>query len=231
MKVSIFQPTYLSWIGFYKAIEWADTFVFLDDVQFENHSWQIRNRIKTAEGELVLSVPIVRNFPQDINEVKINYSTNWVKKHLQSIEFNYCKTPYYKDFSPILESVYQAQPEKLITLNVSIIKGVCNFLGMETNFRYSSELEVRNLHKNEKLIAILKKLSADRFLYAPGAWGYMEKEIHLYRENNIQLMSLTFAHPLYTQRHGTFIPFLSIIDMIFNCGKDKTMATLKNIPL
>ncbi|MEK7531879.1 MAG: WbqC family protein [Patescibacteria group bacterium] len=231
MKVSIFQPTYLSWIGFYKAIEWADTFVFLDDVQFENHSWQIRNRIKMAEGELMLSVPIVRNFPQDINQVKINYTTNWVKKHLKSIELNYSKAPCSREFFLLLKSIYQAQPEKLVALNVNLIKGICSFLGIKTDFRCSSKLGVGNLDKNEKLVAILKKLSADHFLYAEGAWGYMEKEINLYYDNNIQLTPLTFVHPVYTQLNGTFIPYLSIIDMIFNCGKDKTVAILKNIQL
>lgn len=95
MKVSIFQPTYLSWLGFYKAIAWADKFVFLDDVQFENHSWQSRNRIKSATGELILTVPIIRNFPQNINEVKINYSRDWIKSHLKSIQFNYSRAPFF----------------------------------------------------------------------------------------------------------------------------------------
>ncbi|MDD4611357.1 MAG: WbqC family protein, partial [Patescibacteria group bacterium] len=78
MKISIFQPTYLPWIGFFKAIDWADKFVFLDDVKFKNRSWQCRNRIKSANGELMLTVPVMKKSEQKINEVKIDYSQDWI---------------------------------------------------------------------------------------------------------------------------------------------------------
>ena len=101
MKISIFQPTYLPWIGIFKAIAWADKFVFLDDVQFENHSWQSRNKIKSANGEIILTVPVIRNFPQNINEVKINYGKDWVKNHLKSIQQNYSKSDNLNNFFPL----------------------------------------------------------------------------------------------------------------------------------
>jgi hypothetical protein len=231
MKISIFQPTYLSWIGFYKAIDWADKFVFLDDVQSENHSWQNRNRIKSAAGELILTVPIIRNFPQNVGQVKINYSHDWVKDHLKSIQFNYSRTPFFKDFFPVLESFFKPRPEKLIELNINIIKGICDFLEIKTDFCYSSTLSVEDLNKNKKIITILKKLSGNQFLYAEGAWGYMEKEADLYNDNKIQLIPLKFSAPVYDQLYGEFIPQLSIIDMIFNCGKNKTAEIIKNIKL
>jgi len=231
MKVSIFQPTYLSWLGFYKAIAWADKFVFLDDVQFESHSWQSRNRIKSATGELVLTVPIIRNFPQNINEVRINYSRDWIKSHLKSIQFNYGRSHFFRDFFSLLESFFQTRPEKLLELNVNIIKGICDFLGIKTDFYYSSTLAVGDFNKNEKVIAILKKLSAEQYLYAEGAWEYMAKEIDLYQNNKIQLVPLKFTPPVYGQLYGEFISRLSIVDIIFNCGKDKTAEIIKNIKL
>jgi len=231
MKVSIFQPTYLSWFGFYKAISWADKFVFLDDVQFENHSWQSRNRIKSAVGELMLTVPIIRNFPQNVNQVKINYSYDWIKNHLKSIQLNYSRTPFFNDFFPLLKSVYEVRPEKLIELNINIIKGICDFLEVEVDFYYSSALGVGEFNKNRKIIAILKELSASQYLYAEGAWEYMEKELYIYQDNKIQLLPLKFIQPVYSQLFGEFIPNLSIIDMIFNCGKNKTAESIKNIKL
>lgn len=231
MKGAIFQPTYLSWIGFYKAIAWADTFIFLDDVQFESHSWQIRNKIKSAQGELMLSVPIIRNFPQTIDCVRINYCTDWIKKHLKSIELNYSSAPYFTEFFPLLQSVYHTRPEKLLDLNTGLIKEICSFLGMQTDFRYASELGTGGLEKNEKVIALLKKRGVDHYLYAEGAWGYMEKDLERYRDAGIRLTPLSFVHPVYPQRYGTFIPNLSIIDPLFNCGKDGTAGLLGNIPL
>lgn len=231
MKVSIFQPSYLSWLGFYKAIAWADKFVFLDDVQFARQTWQNRNRIKTLQGALWLTVPVVRNFPQPVKEVKINYSRNWMKDHLKSIQFNYSRAPFFKEFSPVLESFYQARPEKLIELNVSIIKEISDFLGIKTDFYYSSKLGMGELNKNKKIVAILKKLSADQYLHAAGSREYMEKEIELYQDNGIELIPLKFEHPAYEQLFGEFIPYLSIIDAIFNCGRNKTKLLINNIKL
>lgn len=231
MKVTIFQPTYLSWMGYYKAIEWSDKFVFLDDVQFEKSSWQNRNRIKSAAGEIILTVPVIRKFPQKINEVKINYSQNWIKKHLNSIKFNYYKAPFFKEIFPLIDNFYKDKPENLANLNMGIIKSICNYLRIEKEFYYSSKLNVQDFHKNEKIIFILKKMNADQYLFAEGSTGYMEEEIGSYKSAGIKLISLKFDYPYYNQLYGKFISHLSIIDTLFNCGRDKTAQILKNINL
>jgi len=231
MKVSIFQPTYLPWLGIFKAIAWADTFVFLDDVQFENHSWQSRNRIKSANGEIILTVPIVRNFPQDIKEVKINYARDWVKGHLKSIEQNYSKSGNLNDFFPRLSKVLNAQHEKLLDLNVGLIKEICDYLEIKYDICFSSEFNVSNLNKNEKIIAILKKLNADQYLYAQGASEYMSPAFNDYAANNIKLIPLKFDYPAYKQFYGDFVSHLSIIDLIFNCGREETKKIIDEINL
>lgn len=231
MKVAIFQPTYLPWLGFFKAIDWADRFVFLDDVQFEKHSWQSRNRIKSPQGDLVLTVPTVRNFPQNINEVKINYAQDWVKKHLDSMQSCYNKVPFFTEFFPVLEDIYQRVPKKIMDLNVIIIRQICEWLKIDTEFSFSSDLSTADLHKNEKLIAILEKLGADQYIYAQGAKEYMEEARDQYSSKNIKLIPLCFEHPIYPQLHGNFMSHLSIIDAFFNCGKMNTRIMLKNIDL
>lgn len=231
MNVSIFQPTYLPWLGIFKAIEWADKFVFLDDVQFENHSWQSRNRIKSSNGDLTLTVPVIRKFPQDIKDVKINYSQNWVKKHLKSIETNYKKSSYFESYFQEIDTILNNKHEKLLDLNLAIIKNVCKFLKIETEFHLSSEFGVRELRKNKKLVSILDSLIADNFLYAVGASEYMKSELNLYQDKRIALTPLSFEHPVYDQLYGEFISHLSILDIIFNCGREKTISMIKNIKL
>ena len=231
MKVAIFQPTYLSWIGFYKAIQWSDQFVFLDDVQFCHSSWQNRNCVKTPDGGLILSVPIVRNWPQLINEVKINYSQDWVKKHSRTIQTYYRRAPFFSDFWPVLEKYYQARHEKLVDLNTNIIRGVCGYLGLKPNFIYSSELKSSGLQRNDKVMSILRQLGADCYLYAAGAAGYMCPALADYRKAELKLMALDFSYPVYPQLFGDFVSHLSIIDAIFNCGSDGTRALLDGIIL
>lgn len=231
MKVSIFQPTYLPWLGFFKAIEWAERYVILDHVQFEHHSWQHRNRIKGQNGALTLTVPIVRDFGQSINEVKICCDKNWIKKHLDSIRMNYSKAPYFQEFFPLIESYYANPPEKLIDLNLRIIKGLCEYLGITAEFILSSGLDVKNLSKNGLIIAILKKTNADEYLHAAGAAEYMSEAKGEYKAAGIKLIPLEFEHPAYNQPHGEFISHLSIIDIIFNLGKEKTIKLIKEIKL
>lgn len=229
MRVSIFQPTYLPWLGFFKVIDWAEQFVILDHVQFEHHSWQHRNRIKTKDGALTLTVPIVRDFGQPIMDVKICYDKNWIKKHLDSVKMNYSKTPYYKEFMPVLEEFYAHPPEKLLDLNLRIIKGLCEYLGINTEFIFSSELGADGLKKNDLVLDILEKTGATEYLHAVGSAEYMAEARDRYDGVGVKLIPLAFEHPVYPQAYGAFISHLSIIDVIFNAGKENTAKIVKEI--
>ena len=231
MKTAIFQPTYLPWLGYFKAIRWSDCFVFLDDVQFEKSSWQNRNRIKSSQGDLMLTVPVVRNFPQLIKNVEINYAQNWVKKHLQSIQNNYQKAEFFEEFFPVLEEVYKQAPEKIMDLNVTITKKICEWLEIDANFRFSSEFGVEDLQKNEKLVTMLEKIGTDEYIYAQGAKEYMKEAWGEYGSKGIKLTPLSFEHPVYSQLYNDFVSHLSIIDVIFNCGRVGTKEMLENIKL
>ena len=82
--IAIMQPTYLPWLGYFDLIDRSDILVFLDSVQFDKRSWQQRNRIKTPNGELMLTVPVLTKgkFDQKICDVMIDQSQNFEKKHL-----------------------------------------------------------------------------------------------------------------------------------------------------
>ena len=94
------QPTYLPWLGYFDLIHRSDIFVFLDSVQFDKRSWQQRNRIKSPNGELMLTVPVLTKgrFDQQIYDVGIDISQNFEKKHFNSIRSNYTKSKYFKYF-------------------------------------------------------------------------------------------------------------------------------------
>ena len=106
--VGIMQPTYLPWMGYFELIDRSDCFVFLNDVQFQKKSWQHRNRIKGANGDILLSVPVQtkgRRF-QKIYETEIDTNQQWVKSHLRTIEISYKKAPYFSDYFGILKDIY-----------------------------------------------------------------------------------------------------------------------------
>ena len=68
-RVCIRQPGYFPYIGFFKKIESSDVFVFFDDVQYEKNGFDNRNKIRTLEGYMWLTVPVFYKFGQFLNEM------------------------------------------------------------------------------------------------------------------------------------------------------------------
>ena len=129
MLVAVHQPNYLPYCGFIHKAALSDVFVILDSVQFVKggaFAWQHRNKIRTKDGSMWLTVPVLKKgrHHQSINEVRINNKFAWRRKHWKSIYENYRNTRYFSKYSDFFESVYIKEWERLIDLNVEII----NFL-------------------------------------------------------------------------------------------------------
>ncbi len=208
---------YLPWMGYFGLIDKSDVFVFLDDVQFEKQSWQNRNRIKTPKGWIWLTVPVVFSFGDKINEVRINNTTNWEKDHYKGIIFNYAKAPFFRLFEPLIERIYSHHWDVLLSLNTFIIREISKILGINKRFILSSELKTKG-SKTDRLLEILKHLGAHEYISGPAAKEYIE--IDKFKASRIKLYWFEFNHPRYPQLYGEFLPYLSILDLIFNTGKD-----------
>lgn len=222
-KVAIHQPQYLPWPGYFNKILQCDIFVFLDDVQYKKNEWQNRNKIKSANGELWLTVPVHYKFGQKINEVEIDNKIFWRKDHLKSIKVNYQKTKFFKEFYPYVESLLSKEYKKLVEVNVESIKMLMDYLGIKKEIVFSSQLQVEG-EKTKRLVNICKKLSCDVYISGIGAKDYLD--ISEFEKNNIKVVFQNYTVPEYPQMFGKFIPNLSIIDMIFNVGKEKTLQLI-----
>ncbi len=223
MKVAIHQPQYLPWCGYFNKIINCDVFVFLDDVQYKKNEWQNRNRIKNKNGTIWLTVPVHYRFGQKINEVYIDNKILWRKDHLKSIEYNYKKAKYFDDFFPVIENLLKKEYDLLVDVNIESIKIILSYLGIEKKIIKSSELKVEG-EKTNRLINICKKLSADVYISGVGAKEYLVVEE--FEKNGIKLIFQNYTTPNYPQLYGDFIPNLSIIDMIFNIGKEETIKLI-----
>jgi len=224
MKAVILQPMYLPWMGYFGLIDVADVFVFYDDVQFVERSWQRRNKIKMPNGNWIwLTVPVIKKFGEKINEVRINNDINWSEKHWKSIRHAYSQAPYFKDYADIFEELYKRKWEYLVDLNVTIIKKISEILGFNhTKFIFSSKLNVED-EKTDRLINILNKIGADEYISGPAAKVYIEPE--KFKKAGIKLYWFEFNHPIYPQLYGDFISHLSVIDLLFNVG-DKSLNVI-----
>ena len=224
MIVSIHQPQYLPWLGYFDKIQRSDIFVFLDDVQFKKNEWQNRNKIKTSEGWQWLSIPVIHRFTQRISEVEINNTVQWGRKHLNALVTNYSKAPFFDDHIEFFEQTYAREWTHLADINIHVTKYLAKALGLtDRKFVLSSELESRE-GSTERLVDICRHLGADVYLSGRDGASYLQME--LFEKAGIQVVFQDYQHPRYTQLFGEFEPFLSIVDLLFNCGPD-SLSILK----
>lgn len=215
------QPEYLPYIGFFNKIMHADKFVLVDHIQFNKKNWQNRNKIRTVNGWVWLTVPVYskNKFTQSINEVEINNTGRWKDKHWKTIYLNYKKAPYFNDFADFFKNIYARSWIKLVNLNEEIIRYLFTVLKINIKIYKSSELNVEG-KKTDLVIDLCKKLNADAYLSGEGAKEYINEST--FRETGLKSYFRKMEHPIYKQQFESFEPYISVIDLLFNCGAKKS---------
>ncbi|HRI61212.1 MAG TPA: WbqC family protein [Saprospiraceae bacterium] len=218
MKVFISQSNYIPWKGYFDAIQRADVFVLYDDMQYTKRDWRNRNQIKTPNGLQWLSIPVQvkGKYFQKINETEVA-DQEWPTDHWQCIVQNYRKAPFFPEYGPLFEALYRSATNKhLSQINYHFLKAIAGILGINTDFRWSSEFELRG-DKSEKLLHICKDLQATHYISGPAAKDYLEEDI--FRQNGIDVVWMDYSnYPEYPQLFGPFNHFVSMLDLLFNTG-------------
>jgi hypothetical protein len=221
-SVAIMQPTFLPWIGYFSLLDSVDEFIFLDHVQFEKRSWQQRNKIRNSQGEQWLSVPVRSKGKQKqlIKDVHISYDNmrRPLDKIMKTIETNYKKAPFYNDYYEDLNLILSKNPKHISKLNQDIIQWVCSKLQIITPCILSSEIGVVGA-RADLLVDICKVKKATHYISPLGSKVYLD-ETNAFELAGIPISYYNFKHPEYQQLHGGFIPYLSILDLLFNAGPD-----------
>lgn len=231
MRGSILQPSYLPWLGFFEQFYFSDTFVFLDDVQYTKQDWRNRNKIRTTHplgmGWSWLTVPVKTfNSKQKLSITPIDYSTNWISKHLNLITQNYQKAPYFNEIFHIIKIILENKFEYLVDLNIQSTLALTNYLGIERKTILSSSLNITTKDKNERLIQICKLTGIKDFFDGAAAKFFIE--LDRFEQSNISVRFQDYLHPVYNQCNSPFIPYMSVIDLLFNHGKNSFNIILKN---
>ena len=230
MIITIHQPQYLPWLGYFDKARQADVFILLDNVQFKKNEWQNRNRIRTPQGWQWLTVPVYHEFGEKINEVKIDNKIPWRSHHQKAIELNYGKAPYFEEYFPHFQKVWGQEWEKLSDINIHFARMIIDLLGIKTKIVLSSEYEVTS-HKTTRLVDLCEYFDADTYLSGEGGMVYLDAE--QFKAQDIKILIQQYQHPEYPQRwvHKNtegFISHLSAIDLLFNCGPE-SLAVLANL--
>jgi hypothetical protein len=221
--VGILQPGYLPWAGFFEQLHRCDVFVLYDDVQYDKNGWRNRNRIKTPDGPQWLTVPVFLKYRDLVKDVRIDNKTNWRRKHLTALRQSYAKSPYMKDYLPIFEEGYGRDWDFLVDLDLFFIEKLAAAFGITgRRILRSSELGLSG-DRLMRLINICKVCGGDTFY--EGAAGANYIDCAFFARQGVRVVFQNYRHPIYKQPYGEFVPYMSAVDMLFNCGPE-SLATL-----
>lgn len=224
-RVAVIQPGYLPWLGFFELMASSDIFVVYDDVQFDKNGWRNRNRIKTTNGAVWLTIPVLikgNNFPK-INEVIIK-DKKWRIKHLKTLMYSYSKAEYFNEIFPLIEKGLNLDTDRLVDIDMFFIKEIAKYLGINTEIVLSSDLKIEGTEKEERLINICKHFNATHYYNGIRGKELYKKENFL--RHGIVLEIQDYKHPQYPQLYGDFVPYMSVIDILFNVGKSSLPVIL-----
>ncbi|MCM8800406.1 MAG: WbqC family protein [Candidatus Omnitrophica bacterium] len=230
MVVSVHQPQYIPWLGYFDKIAHSDAFVFLDTVQYKAGEFQNRNKIRIKDGWMWLTVPVISKGKarQRICDVIIDNSVNWPRRHLRSLEIWYGSSPFFDNYYHFFKDTYSKRWERLSELCVHIINYILKELSINTPIYFESDLDIKKTG-TERIIQICKALRADTYLSGIGGKAYLEEE--RFKEAKIRLVYQDFVHPVYHQRfclsEEDFIPNMSILDLLFNEGANSRNILLR----
>jgi hypothetical protein len=219
MIVSINQPAYLPWLGYIHRIAESDLHIVLDHVQFEKNSFVNRNKVRTSSGWTWLTVPVRtkgRFGALPIDELEIDSTQAWAEKHWQTIRQNYSKCPGFPAHAKFFEQIYARPWARLAELMAEMNGYLLRAFGVRTPLRCSSEMAPSGA-RTELLVGLCKSVGGSVYLSGPLGRSYLEEA--RFAEAGIEVRYHDYAHPTYPQRPSGFEPYMSAIDLLFNCGE------------
>lgn len=207
------------WVGMFEQIKLANIFVNYNDVQFSKGSFTNRVQIKSPEGFSWLTIPVKKfNLGTKINEIEIDNRSNWRNKHLSTLQRCYKNAPFVSEMMEIAEHSFSMKTHFLTELCEESIKSVCQYFDM---FQSTNFIDVKTLNiqgkSSQRVLNIVKRLNGSQYITGHGAINYLEHE--LFESDKIEVRYMNYQNKPYPQLHHNFNPYVSILDLIANTGR------------
>lgn len=221
-KIAILQSNYIPWKGYFDMIAAVDEFILYDDMQYTRRDWRNRNQIKTPQGVQWLTVPVQvkGRYHQKICETEIN-GTGWAAAHWKVLVHNYCRASHFGEIASWLEPLYLGETfTHLSQLNRRFIEAICTYLDIRTNITNSWDYTLQE-GKTERLADLCVQAGGTEYISGPSAHAYINEEIFFRKKINIRWFDYK-GYKEYPQQWGEFVHNVSILDLLFNCGKESS---------
>jgi len=219
-KVAILQSNYIPWKGYFDMIASVDEFIIYDDMQYTRRDWRNRNQIKTPQGVQWLTVPVQvkGRYEQKIRETLIEASSGWAQAHWKTLEQNYRRAACFDEVATWLRPIYlEAEHEYLSQLNRTLLEEVCRYLGIHTRLTWSSDYELVD-GKTERLADLCAQAGGTTYVSGPSAKDYIDEAVFNAHSIGLEWFDYT-GYPEYPQQWGEFTHGVTILDLLFNCGR------------
>jgi len=218
--VASVQSSYIPWKGYFDLIRRSDEFILYDDAQFTRRDWRNRNRIKTPNGPLWLTIPVdvKGKFEQAIKDTRVS-DPRWNERHWRSIQANYARAPHFSTYKAVLEDLYRnCHTAWLSEINHRFITRICELLSIDTQLTWSMNYPLVE-GRTERLIEFSKRAGATEYLSGPSARGYIDAA--LFDAAGLTLTFIDYSgYREYPQVHPPFDHQVSILDLLLHTGPD-----------
>jgi hypothetical protein len=218
-KVAILQSNYIPWKGYFDMIAAVDEFILYDDMQYTRRDWRNRNQIKTPQGVQWLTVPVLvkGKYHQKIRETEID-GIEWQAAHWKTLVQNYRRAPHFTEIASWLEPIYlQENFTHISQLNRRLIEAICAYLGIQTTITSSWDYTLLD-GKTERLADLCMQAGGAEYISGPAAKDYIDETV--FTQMGLELSWFDYkGYPEYPQLWGEFTHGVTILDLLFNCGK------------
>jgi len=218
--IAILQSNYIPWKGYFDMIAAVDEFILYDDMQYTRRDWRNRNQIKTPQSQQWITIPVKvkGKYFQTIRETEID-GFDWSEKHWRALCQNYRRAEFFEEITAIFEPLYlQRKYTLLSSLNRDFITAICTYLGITTKISSSWDYHLIE-GKSERLADLCVQAGGTEYISGPAAKDYIVEDV--FNERGIKLSWFDYSgYPEYPQLWGDFIHGVTILDLLFNCGKE-----------
>lgn len=220
-KVAIMQPYIFPYIGYWQLLNVVDTFIIYDDVNFIKRGWVNRNNILNNGKPSMFTIPLIKASQNKlINEIEIVSDSLWKQKLLKTIVSSYKKAPYFNVTNPMIEEIINNNETNISAYIEFQLKKIASYLNITTTIKIASkEYNNRILKGQDRIIDICIQEKANQYINPIGGVDLYEK--NKFTENGIKLNFIKSNNLEYNQFKNSFVPFLSIIDLLmFNSAEE-----------
>ena len=223
--VTILQPSFVPYLGFFSLASKCNIWIHLDNVQYTKRDWRNRNYLAGKNGKFQITIPVLSKNTEIIKDIKIDHSTSWSKKIIRSIYLNYNKCFFFQEYFYNIENIFNKKHSYLIDINLDFFNFFCQILKIHPQIFFASESKIPNDGKSEYLMNLCLKYKATQFNEGIKGMNFLNEDI--FHAKNIKVNFFDYQITEYKQSNTTsFIPYLSIIDAVMNLGGKGTKELL-----